>query len=95
MSMKSSKLGLDGQKASSKKTQGSKAPKAAKSDKGQKAEPQKDGRGMGSEFAYAVKEVLDDARNMRGSTNSFLGVDKKVLDPKQYTDSQHLMPLKK
>lgn len=49
--------------------------------------PRQFARGVGTEFAYAVKNVLDESKHMKGSDSGFLGVDKEILDPKDYNHS--------
>lgn len=44
-------------------------------------------RGIGSSFAYAVKKIMEDAGNMKGSKSGFLGVESEVLDPKEFAQS--------
>lgn len=44
-------------------------------------------RGVGSSFAYAVGEILKEAKQMRGSQTGFLGQEKEVIDIKEYTHS--------
>lgn len=45
------------------------------------------GRGMGSSYAYAVDNLLDQAKHMKGSDNGFLGEPKETLDPTQFSHS--------
>ena len=44
-------------------------------------------RGIGSSFAMAVGELLQDAKKMRGSQVGFLGQEKEVIDIKQYNQT--------
>lgn len=44
-------------------------------------------RGIGSSFAYAVGEILKDAKQMRGSQVGFLGQEKETIDIKDYNQS--------
>jgi hypothetical protein len=55
----------------------------------------KSGWGGMDSYAYAVKNTLDQARHMKGSDSSFLGVEKKLLDPKEQVDREMLVKKKK
>ena len=44
-------------------------------------------RGIGSSFAYAVGAIMQQAPDLKGSQNDFLGVPSEVIDPKQYAQS--------
>jgi hypothetical protein len=44
-------------------------------------------RGDGSSFAFAIKDMMEDASQMKGSKSEFLGVPSEILDPKQYAHS--------
>jgi hypothetical protein len=44
-------------------------------------------RGIGSSFAYAVGEMLTEAKEMKGSQSAFLGVPSETIDPKSYAQS--------
>ena len=44
-------------------------------------------RGVGSSFAYAVGEMLNAAKEMKGSQSNFLGEPSEVIDPKQFAHS--------
>lgn len=44
-------------------------------------------RGIGSSFAYAVNVMREEASNLKGSQNGFLGQPKETLDPKQFAHS--------
>ena len=80
-------IGLQHKGKESNKTQGSKADPKSKSDKGMRPDPRTLERGAGSEYANAVATVLDESRNLKGSSSSFLGEDKKIIDPKQFAHS--------
>jgi len=71
----------------SQKNQGQEARTGSMSDKHQKPDAQHPERGNGSEFANSVKAVMDESRNLKGSANTFLGVDKEIIDPKQFAHS--------
>lgn len=47
---------------------------------GEHASTKSRGRSLGSEYAYAVQSVLEDAKLMKGSTSSFLGVEKVSIE---------------
>lgn len=77
-------------KVASKKKQdeGKTAPTGEMSDRAIQVSPDKSkDRGIGSSFAYAVGEVLAQAKEMKGSQSNFLGVPSEVIDPKQYAQS--------
>ena len=42
------------------------------------------GRGIGSSFEIAANHLIDEAENLKGSKNGFLGVTAKRLDPVSY-----------
>ena len=44
-------------------------------------------RGIGSSFAMAVGELIQDAKKMRGSQTGFLGQEKEVIDIKDYNQT--------
>jgi hypothetical protein len=44
-------------------------------------------RGIGSSFAYAVGEILTEAKQMRGSKQGFLGTEKETIDVKDFVQS--------
>lgn len=44
-------------------------------------------RGIGSSFAYAIGEMLVEAKEMKGSQSAFLGKPSEVIDPKLYSQS--------
>ena len=44
-------------------------------------------RGIGSSFAYAVGEILQEAKEIKGSKVGFLGKEKETIDVKQYSQS--------
>ena len=44
-------------------------------------------RGIGSSFAMAVGEILQEAKTMRGSKQGFLGTEKETIDIKEYNQS--------
>lgn len=73
--------------AKSKKKQGKSATTGVMSSKNKKAEPRTEGRGMGSEFAYAVADALEKSKHLKGSEQDFLGVRKRLIDPKDYAHS--------
>jgi len=54
----------------------------------------KSGWGGMDSYAYAVKNTLDQARHLKGSDTSFLGVEKKILDPKEQVDREMLVKKK-
>lgn len=70
--------------------------KQAESNKvqGEQAITNSRGRSLGSEYAYAVQSVLDDAKNMKGSTSSFLGVEKQSIETKEISRKAQLTALK-
>lgn len=43
-------------------------------------------RGIGSSYAYAVKNIMGENKKRFDRSNSFLGVEKQILDPKDHTD---------
>lgn len=50
-------------------------------------------RGLGTSFAMAINKFIDEAPQMRGSVNGFLGQDKKTMTAKDYgTASWSLFP---
>lgn len=50
-------------------------------------------RGLGTSYAMAINKFIDEAPQMRGSTNGFLGQDKKTMTHKEYeTASWSLFP---
>lgn len=91
MKSKGSKVGLKSQ-GKSMKVQGTKPSTGSMSDKRQKPDPTHLERREGSEFANAVKAVIQESKDMKGSASSFLGVDKQILDPKQFVDGLFLSP---
>lgn len=44
-------------------------------------------RGVGSSFAYAVGEMLEAAKEMKGSQTNFLNEPSEIIDPKQFAHS--------
>lgn len=72
---------------SKKASQGSTPATGQESSKNQKNQAQHQDRGIGSSFATAVKAVMTDAQNMKGSKTGFLGVESEVIDPKQFAHS--------
>jgi hypothetical protein len=74
-------------KGKSQKKQGDQPSTGSMSDKRQEPTPSHLDRGNGSEFANSVKTVMEQTKNLKGSANSFLGVDKQLLDPKQFADT--------
>ena len=77
--------------------------KTKKTDKSKQGEPAKTGemsddrkipssrtsdRGIGSSYAMAVANILEDAKTMKSDAKkSFLGQESKVIDPKQFSQS--------
>jgi len=74
-------------KGISQKSQGDQAKPKSASDARQQHMPRTLNRGAGSEFADAVRSIMEDAKSLRGSQTDFLGVPKKTLDPKDYSHS--------
>jgi len=60
-------------------------PATAKADARQKPQAQRPNRGMGSSYAYAVENVLGEASKRE---EGYLGVQDKLLDPKDHTDRE-------
>lgn len=72
----------------SKKGQGTKAQTGEMSDNRVQVSPDKNkDRGIGSEFAYAVKGMMDQAIEIKGSQSNFLGTPKESIDVKEYVQS--------
>lgn len=72
----------------SKKKQGTPAKTGEMSDHRVQMSPDKSkGRGIGSEFAYAVGEMLQQAAEVKGSQSNFLGIPKESIDIQQYVQS--------
>jgi len=44
-------------------------------------------RGLGSSYAYAVGVMREEANNLKGSQNGFLGQPKETIDVKQFVHS--------
>ncbi len=65
-----------------KKVQGHKAATGQKSDVRMKPKAQHQDRGIGSSFAMAVANVLEESKQLKGSQNGFLGVASETLDIK-------------
>ena len=55
----------------------------------------KSGWGGYDSYAYGVKSVLEQARHQKGSSSSFLGKDKQLLDPRSHVDREMLHKKKK
>lgn len=68
---------------------------ASKKEQGEMASPKARGRSLGSEYAYAVEGLLEQAKAMRGSDASFLGKEKKVINPKECVSEKMLYKKKK
>ena len=49
-----------------------------------------DGGGRGI-FAYAVGAIMEEAKNKKGSQSAFLGVESKVLDPKENSPTNNML----
>ncbi len=71
----------------SKKVQGHKAPTGQMSDERMKPKAEHQDRGIGSSFAMAVQNVLEESRQLKGSQNNFLGVQSETLDIKDQSHS--------
>lgn len=72
----------------SKKKQGAAAKTGEMSDHRVQMSPDKSkSRGMGSEFAYAVGEMLSQAAEIKSNEANFLGMPKESIDVKQYVQS--------
>ncbi len=56
-------------------------------DQGERPATGAQGRSLGSEFAYAVGNLKEQAKKMKGSQNAFLGVPTQRLDPKDFNHS--------
>jgi hypothetical protein len=67
----------------SNKKQGQEAKTGKKAEDMQKHEATLSDRGDGSSYAYAVQSVMEEAKNIKGSSSSFLGVDKEIIEPKE------------
>lgn len=74
-------------KGKSQKKQGDEAKTGSMSDDRQMPKATHPERGLGSEFANSVKAILEESKNQKGSEASFLGVDKQIIDPKQFAHS--------
>lgn len=66
------------------KKQGASVGQNELSDDRQERKPQHLDRGIGSSFADAVGNLLDEAKGLKGSTHGFLGKEKQTIDAKQY-----------
>lgn len=71
----------------SKKVQGDIARPAALSDMNMQKAPAIAPRGLGSSYAQAVGNVMQQAKEVKGSSHGFLGQEKKTLDPKEHAHS--------
>jgi hypothetical protein len=71
----------------SKKVQGHKAPTGQESDVRMKPKAEHQDRGIGSSFAMAVSNVLEESKQLKGSQSSFLGVASETLDIKDQSHS--------
>lgn len=72
----------------SNKVQGKKAQTGEMSDHRVQMSPDKSkGRGMGTEFAYAVQGMLAQAADLKGSQSNFLGAPKESIDVKEFVQS--------
>jgi hypothetical protein len=50
-------------------------------------------RGLGTSYAMAINKFIDEAPQMKGSTNGFLGKEKKTMNASDYgTASWSLFP---
>ena len=65
----------------SRKKQGNNADASAMSSSNVIKDPEHLGRGLGTAYAYAVDNLKSQAEEMSAQKNSFLGVDKKYIDP--------------
>lgn len=74
-------------KKSSKRVQGQQASTRQLSNKREKHQPRTQDRGIGSSYAYAVGNVVEEAKNMKGSQTNFLGVEKVTLNPKEFANT--------
>jgi hypothetical protein len=84
--IKGSQKGLKS-KGKSNKTQGISPETGSKADTMQEPQMEQRDRGMGSEFANSVANAMNQAKDLKGSANSFLGVEKVVIDPKEFAHS--------
>lgn len=71
------------------------AKKSSKKEQGEHARPHAMGRSLGSEFAHAVMNAKEQARNMKGSRVGFLGVEKKTIEAKELAGERVLYRGKK
>lgn len=69
------------------KSQGEPARTNSASDARVRRPPRTMNRGIGSSYAYAVRNVMEEAKTMKGSDAAWLGQEKKILDPKEYSHS--------
>jgi hypothetical protein len=67
-----------------KQPQGQKAATGQESDERMKPQAQHQDRGMGSSFAMAVANALEESKAMKGSQSNFLGVPSQTIDIKEH-----------
>lgn len=78
-------------KGKSKKKQGHQASVEEASSTNQMPEPRSYHRGLGSSYAFAVNTLMNQADEVSGSKNGFLGVEKHTIDPNEHA-SHSLLP---
>lgn len=71
----------------SNKHQGESAGHNELSDDRQERKPEHLDRGLGSQFANSVAQLMDEAKSVKGSTHGFLGHEKQTIDTKQFAHS--------
>ena len=72
----------------SKKKQGTTAKTGEMSDHKVQMSPDKSkGRGIGSEFAYAVKDMISQVSEIKKNESNFLGTPKESIDIQQFVQS--------
>lgn len=74
----------------SQKSQGKQVSGASASSVNQQPTPRTEQRGLGSSFVMAVNSLIDQAKQMSGSKNGFLGVEKLSLDAAEHGSCSHL-----
>lgn len=65
-------------------SQGHKAATGQKSDERMRPKAQHQDRGIGSSFAVAVANALEESKTMKGSQTAFLGVPAQTIDIKEH-----------
>lgn len=75
----------------SQKSQGKPVSGASRSSRNEQPMPRTQERGLGTSYAMAVNSLIDQAKQMSGSKNGFLGVEKVTIDPVEHGSCSHVL----